>query len=91
MALGVFCSQLGGVLGSNIYIASQKPRYPVGFGVSLGLLFAGNIFVPVVYWWVVGRENARRDAMSEEEIREKYTPEQLTEMGDLSPYYRYER
>lgn len=57
MAIGVFCSQLGGVLGSNIYIASQKPQYPAGFGVSLVLLFLGNILVPIIYWRAIGREN----------------------------------
>lgn len=29
--------------------------------------------------------------MSEEEIRAKYTPEELVDLGDRSPLYRYER
>jgi hypothetical protein len=46
---------------------------------------------PMMYWWLIGRVNQRRDLMTEEEIRSKFTPEQLTLMGDLSPFYRYER
>jgi hypothetical protein len=29
----------GGIIASNIYITGEKPRYPTGFGVSLGLLW----------------------------------------------------
>lgn len=65
--------------------------YPTGFGVSLGVLGLGNILIPFVYWFVVGRINRKRNAMTEEQIREKYTQEQLADMGDLSPFYRYER
>lgn len=66
-------------------------RYPTGFGLSLALLAVGNLILPVVYWVLVGRVNRQREAMSDEEIRAKYTPEELTAMGDKSPYYRYER
>jgi hypothetical protein len=29
--------------------------------------------------------------MTEEEIDAKYSPEELQAMGDLAPYYKYER
>lgn len=29
--------------------------------------------------------------MTDDEISAKYTPEELTALGDKSPYYRYER
>jgi hypothetical protein len=35
------------------------------------------------------RINRKRDAMSVEEIREKYSEEELGIMGDKSPLYRY--
>ena len=47
--------------------------------------------MPVWYYFKVGRINAERDAMSEADIRAKYGVDELTEMGDRSPYYRYER
>jgi hypothetical protein len=59
--------------------------------VSLGVLGFGVILVPLAYWWWLGRVNAKRAAMTEEEINAKYTPEDLQIMGDLSPYYKYER
>lgn len=47
--------------------------------------------LPLIYWFILGRVNAKRDLMSEEEVFEKYTVEELQEKGDLSPLYRYER
>ena len=35
------------------------------------------------------KTNRERDAMSPEEIREKYTEDELLLMGDTSPLYRY--
>lgn len=57
----------------------------------MGLLFVGNICLPIWYYFKVGKINAQREAMTEEEIRAKYGVDELTEMGDRSPYYRYER
>jgi hypothetical protein len=83
IALQVVAAQCGGLVGSNIYLTSEKPAYPTGF--------VGSILTPMLYWWLIGRVNQKRDLMAEEEIRSKFTPEQLTLMGDLSPFYRYER
>ena len=55
------------------------------------MLGFGVILVPLAYWWWLGRINAQRAAMSEEETNAKYTPEELQIMGELSPYYKYER
>lgn len=39
--------------------------------------------------FVLRRINRQRDAITEEEVRERYTQEQLTDMGDASPLFRY--
>lgn len=102
IAIGVFCTQLGGIMGSNIFLANEKrelnecggsslAQYPTGFGLSLGLMFVGCIILPAIYWVLVGRINRKRAAMLDEDINAKFTPEELTALGDLSPYYRYER
>jgi hypothetical protein len=44
---------------------------------------------PVIYYFILKRINAKRAAMDEGEIRAKYTEEELSEMGDLSPLFRY--
>ncbi|KAL3471091.1 major facilitator superfamily domain-containing protein [Aspergillus californicus] len=82
-------SQLGGIVGSNIYISNQSPTYPVGFGISLGMLAVFGCIWPVIYYIILKRINAKRAAMDENEIRAKYTDEQLSDMGDMSPLFRY--
>ncbi|KAK4961858.1 hypothetical protein LTR10_002351 [Elasticomyces elasticus] len=75
---------LGGAIGSNIYIQQQAPNYWLGYGFSLGILLAANICT-VILRLVYIRENKLRDAMKEEDIREEYGEEELLAMGDKSP------
>ncbi|OCF75005.1 hypothetical protein I204_03853 [Kwoniella mangroviensis CBS 8886] len=91
ISISFLFAAIGGIPGSYIYLAKEAPGYPTGFGVSLGLMGFGNIVVPSLYWLYCGRINKKRDQMSEEEVHQKYSHEELEEMGDLSPLYRYER
>ena len=87
-------SLIGGCYAEHVYIAQNADNvatYPLGFGISLALRFAGCVVLPVVYRFMVDRVNKQRDAMPKEEIMAKYTVEELAAMGDLSPLYRYER
>lgn len=88
MAMVISIGNLGGAVGTNIYLAREAPHYWTGFGVSLGVVVAATIAA-----WVMKvkleRINAERDAMTEEEIRAKYTEEELADLGDESPFFRY--
>lgn len=88
MALLISVGNLGGAIGSNIYIAKQEPRYWLGYGYSLGTLCAA-IASTMILKTAFQRENKKRDAMSEEECRLKYSEEEMLAMGDKSPLYRY--
>lgn len=79
--------QLGGIIGSNIYLTKEKPQYRTGFSVSLAFCVLG-LLASVALRVALSRVNAKRDRMSVEEIHAKYTQEQLTEMGDMSPLIR---
>lgn len=89
IAVMIAFSQLGGIVGSNIYITSESPRYPVGFGVSISMLGLFGIVWPVLYYFILRNINSKRAAIPESEIREKFTDTQLAEMGDESPLSRY--
>jgi hypothetical protein len=71
--------------------AHDSAGYPAGFGTSLGCTGLGCIVIPLIYWYVVRRINAQRDTIAPEEIAAKYSAEELHEMGDLAPTYRYEK
>ena len=79
---------IGGIIGSYIYIEDEKPTYPTGFGTSFafaGLGIAACFGLELIFWKI----NKNREAMTEEEIRAKYSEEELEKMGDRSPLFRY--
>lgn len=108
MALLMSIGNLGGAVGANIFLESQAPRYPLGYGLSLAVVCAG-VGAAMILRGVVTRINAARQAMSDDEIRAKYShgkwkltrgcngsreltnlyADQLLQMGDSSPFYRY--
>ncbi|KAI1961918.1 hypothetical protein LOZ58_002995 [Ophidiomyces ophidiicola] len=92
MALLISMGNLGGIAGSNIYRASEKPRYPTGFGVSLGMSL-----IAIIMTFVLRRAyrnlNEGRDRLladeGDEVIRARYTDQELLDLGDESPFFRY--
>ena len=87
--LMLFGSVGGGSIGSNIYLAEQAPVYPLGFGFSVGATVLGAMIPGSVHWYLMRRENMRRDRMDTSDIQSTHTPAQLSEMGEDSPLFRY--
>ncbi|KAK4089284.1 hypothetical protein Purlil1_6273 [Purpureocillium lilacinum] len=88
VGLMVMIGSVGGVIGSFIYLDREKPKYPTGFGTSLAIAGAGvvsSLILEVTYW----RINKRRAKTSEDEVRAKYSAEELEQMDDRSPLFRY--
>ena len=88
MAVLISIGNMGGAIGCNIYLARQAPHYWIGFGICLGILVAA-VSCTMILREAYSRVNRQRDAMSEEEIRARYTEAELLDMGDKSPLYRY--
>ena len=59
-AMQISVGNLGAVLGTQLYRPATSPRYVLGHSFALAYL-AGNILVAVALWWVLHRENERRD------------------------------
>lgn len=89
VAANIAIGNSGGILGSYMFLDSQKSDgYPLGFGIGLtlaGLTIISTLFLEYSYW----RINKTRDAIPEDEIRAKYTDDELALMGDQSPLYRH--
>ena len=88
VAFNICIGNIGGVIGSYMYLESEKPKYYTGFGLSLAFGASGFIIAFLLeasYKW----GNIRKGRMSEEEIRENYTDEELNNMGDKSPLFKY--
>ncbi|KAJ9258183.1 hypothetical protein DTO212C5_8757 [Paecilomyces variotii] len=81
----------GALISSNVFIASQSPRYPVGFGVGLAFGIVGSIAV-TIYYWYLRQENRRRDKLQSVGGK-SYTHEELDRMqglGEGHPEFRFE-
>ncbi|OJJ60740.1 hypothetical protein ASPSYDRAFT_148028 [Aspergillus sydowii CBS 593.65] len=79
---------LGSIIGTNVFLDREGPRYPTGYGTALGIICLG-VGCAVTMEFFLWRSNQAKSRLSEDEIREQYTPEQLDAMGERSPLYRY--
>lgn len=87
VALCICVGNIGGVLGSFMYIDSESPQYYTGFGLSLA--FGGSgIFLAMLLELTLIWGNRKKTA-AEEDAREKYSDGQLMELGDRSPMFKY--
>ena len=71
-----------------MFLTREAPAYPTGYGTSLGVLAAGILIaigLEAAFWFI----NRNRSRKTEDEIRSKYTEQELSDLGDRSPLYRY--
>lgn len=80
---------VGGLIGSFIYQEKEAPRYETGYGNSLAFVSAG-IIACLVLEFSLYTLNQKKARLSEEEVRQQYTDEQLADMGEKSPLFRYQ-
>ncbi|KAL3433708.1 major facilitator superfamily domain-containing protein [Aspergillus tetrazonus] len=78
---------LGGILGSFMYLEREKPKYYTGFGISLALGVTGVIMAVLLEWsYIIANRRKEREA---DEARTRYTEEELFDMGDRSPLFKH--
>ncbi|KAL0257656.1 hypothetical protein SLS55_006819 [Diplodia seriata] len=84
----ICAGNIGGVIGSYIYIEDEAPKYPTGYGTSFGFAAAGIVacFVLELALWKINKNNSR---YTEQQIRAQYSHEELERMGEKSPLFRY--
>ncbi|KAL8662028.1 MAG: hypothetical protein Q9202_005082 [Teloschistes flavicans] len=86
-AIVVASGNMSGFIASNVFITNQAPRYPVGYGVALGMtVFAAT--AATVLFLGLRRENKRRDRGGRD-YRLQCSKEVLDNMGDDHPGFRY--
>lgn len=81
-------TNFGGIAASFMFMDSEKPAYPTGFGTSLAAPCAG-VIASVVLDLIYARINKKRSQISAAEVKEKYTDEDLAKMGNHSPLFVY--
>ncbi|KAF9895109.1 hypothetical protein FE257_000011 [Aspergillus nanangensis] len=88
VAFNIGVGNIGGIIGSYMYVESEKPAYYTGFGLSLAL-GAVSMILAVLLEFSYMYGNKKKGQISEQEVSEKYTEQQLLEMGDKSPLFKY--
>ncbi|KII83239.1 hypothetical protein PLICRDRAFT_47390 [Plicaturopsis crispa FD-325 SS-3] len=91
MAVQIGIGNFGGAIASNIYRTQDAPRYVVGHGIELMFVGIGLVCVPAAMI-AYARINARRDreaAAQGEKGVVGWTPQELRELGDRAPDFRY--
>ncbi|KAH3661441.1 hypothetical protein OGAPHI_006848 [Ogataea philodendri] len=63
-AIQISFGDIGAVIGCQMYRPNQVPRYWLGHGMSLGFLVI-SIVASTLLWFLLNRENARRDVITD--------------------------
>lgn len=78
---------VGGIIGSFMYLEKEKPKYYTGFGLSLA--FGGiGLFVALLLEWSYKVGNAKKAKLADD-ARVRYTEDELFDLGDKSPLFKY--
>ncbi|KAH9886820.1 putative high-affinity nicotinic acid transporter [Xylariomycetidae sp. FL2044] len=79
----------GGCIGANIFVDSEAPTYTTGFTILIVLVVVGGWGACIGNWYCLRASNLKKDRIPPEELVGKYTEEELTKMGEYSPFFRY--
>ncbi|KAM3561676.1 hypothetical protein ARSEF4850_003098 [Beauveria asiatica] len=77
-----------GIMSSFIYPTADAPRFIRGHAVTLAMVATGTVIYGLLWAWYK-RENERRDAGVVKEAHRQMSDDELRELGDESPHYRY--
>ncbi|PTB70448.1 MFS general substrate transporter [Trichoderma citrinoviride] len=88
MALQIGVGNLGGAMASNFYRQADSPRYILGHGLELGFICLGIIASSALIfsYYTVNKRRAQRLADGE---LAKFTPQELSALGDRAITFRY--
>ncbi|KAB5581050.1 major facilitator superfamily domain-containing protein [Coniochaeta sp. 2T2.1] len=87
-AMQISIGNCGAVLGTQLYRTETAPRYVLGHSFALAYL-VGNAAVTGLLWWMMARENKRRDAIAPE-VKEVGDIDHETWEGDDDIRWRFQ-
>ena len=78
----------GGLVASNVFFDTEAPRYPTGYGVSLGLMWICGL-ASTVFLGVLIRENRLREKGARDWRLTELDEEEVRNLGDDHPSFRF--
>ena len=88
-ALQISVGNLGAVIGTQLYRTENSPRYLVGHGVAMAYLFMNGVVVSTL-WFILKRENTRRDRIAEEMAQREVMGQSGDFIGDQDLRWRFQ-
>jgi hypothetical protein len=85
MQIGI--GNCGGLIASNIFLESQAPRYPLGFGLSLALVWLCG-FSAIAMFFMLKSENKKRNAGKRDYLN-NLPADEFENLGDDHPKFRF--
>lgn len=87
-AMQISLGNIGGIIASNIYLPHQAPEYPTGFGTGLGFIWLTAVSACAMLAWVM-RENRLRDRGGRDYLLREMREEEVGNLGDGHPGFRF--
>ncbi|RAH41082.1 vitamin H transporter [Aspergillus brunneoviolaceus CBS 621.78] len=75
----------GAFVSGNVFITSEAPKYPTGFGVGLAFAVVAGLAC-TVYFFALRAENRRRESQPEQD----WQSESMQDLGDAHPDFRFQ-
>lgn len=79
---------MGGAAASNFYHKQDAPRYRLGHSLVLAFNVLG-LSSMIIYYFICRRINKDRAGKWDLTTAQNYTDEELIELGDKAPNYKY--
>ena len=86
-AMQIGFGNIGGIVASNIYLMTEAPTYPTGYGVSLGLLYM-SLIAAIVMLVGLRLENNNRERGGRDS-RYNLPEDEKKNLGDDHPRFRF--
>ncbi|KAF9884353.1 hypothetical protein FE257_001866 [Aspergillus nanangensis] len=86
LAFNICIGNIGGIIGSYMYLDRESPKYYTGFGLSTAFGASGLIVACLLELSYVWANKQKEKKMSEAET---YTDDELLSMGHKSPLFKY--
>lgn len=86
-ALQVMLGNFSGIVGSNIFLMNEKPRYVTGYSMAMAMMWFGTLAAFGLFL-VMWRENKKRDA-GERDYRLELPEDERNNLGDDHPSFRF--
>ncbi|ODQ63240.1 MFS general substrate transporter [Nadsonia fulvescens var. elongata DSM 6958] len=88
MAIQIGLGNLGGAFASNFYRAKDAPHYKLGHGMEIMFIGLG-VIAAIINFLAYTIINRRRDADLNSGKHDELTAEELSQLGDKAPTFRY--